>query len=52
VVSAVVLAAGASTRMGQPKQLLTWGGVPMVRHVARTFAMSEACEVIVVVGSR
>ena len=52
MVSAVVLAAGASTRMGQPKQLLTWGGVPMVRHVARTFAMSEACEVIVVVGCR
>lgn len=52
MVSAVVLAAGASTRMGQPKQLLPWGGVPMVRHVARTFAASEACEVVVVVGCR
>lgn len=51
-VSAVVLAAGASTRMGQPKQLLPWGSVPMVRHVAQTFAMSAACEVIVVVGCR
>jgi molybdenum cofactor cytidylyltransferase len=28
-----VLAAGASSRMGQPKQLLDWGGKPMVRHV-------------------
>jgi len=52
LVSAVVLAAGASTRMGRPKQLLPWGGVPMVRHVAQTFAKSAACEVIVVVGCR
>lgn len=50
VVSAIVLAAGASTRMGRPKQLLPWGGVPMVRHVAETFARSMASEVIVVVG--
>ena len=52
VISAVILAAGASTRMGRPKQLLPWGGVPMVRHVAQTFAKSAACEVIVVVGCR
>ena len=52
LVSAVVLAAGASTRMGRPKQLLPWGGVPMVRHVAQTFAASEACEVVIVVGCR
>lgn len=51
-VSAIVLAAGASTRMGRPKQLLPWGGVPMVRHVAHTFASSMACEVVVVVGCR
>ena len=52
VISAVILAAGASTRMGRPKQLFPWGGVPMVRHVAQTFAKSAACEVIVVVGCR
>ena len=51
-VSAIVLAAGASTRMGRPKQMLPWGGVPMVRHVAHTFASSMACEVVVVVGCR
>ncbi len=32
----VILAAGASTRMGQPKPLLTWRGEPFIRHVART----------------
>lgn len=32
-IAVVVLAAGASTRMGQPKQLLDWGGKPLVRHV-------------------
>ena len=52
VVSAIVLAAGASTRMGRPKQLLPWGGVPMVRHVAHTLASSMAGEVVVVVGCR
>lgn len=52
VVSAIVLAAGASTRMGRPKQLLPWGGMPMVRHVAETFAASVASEVVVVVGRR
>lgn len=51
-VSAIVLAAGASTRMRRPKQLLPWGRMPMVRHVAQTFAASWACEVIVVVGCR
>ena len=52
MVSAVVLAAGASARMGRPKQLLPWGGCPMVRHVAETLAGSTASEVIVVVGCR
>jgi molybdenum cofactor cytidylyltransferase len=33
LIGAVVLAAGMSTRMGQPKQLLPWGDTLMVRHV-------------------
>lgn len=52
VVSAIVLAAGASTRMGRPKQLLPWDGRPMVRHIAQTYAASMASEVVVVVGCR
>ena len=35
MVSAVVLAAGASTRMGTPKLLLPLGGEPIVRRTAR-----------------
>lgn len=48
--SAVVLAAGESKRMGQPKPLLDWGGIPIVRHVAQVFADGGASEVIIVVG--
>jgi molybdenum cofactor cytidylyltransferase len=33
LIGAVILAAGMSTRMGQPKQLLPWGNTLMVCHV-------------------
>lgn len=32
--AAIILAAGLSSRMGRPKQLLDWGGRPLLRHVA------------------
>jgi len=38
VQDAVVLAAGASTRMGRPKALLEVGGVPLLLHHVRTFS--------------
>ncbi|HUF40176.1 MAG TPA: selenium cofactor biosynthesis protein YqeC [Anaerolineales bacterium] len=44
----IVLAAGASTRMGRPKQLLDWGGRPLVAHVARQ-ALAAGCDPVVVV---
>ncbi|MFZ5919102.1 MAG: selenium cofactor biosynthesis protein YqeC [Chloroflexota bacterium] len=51
-VAAVVLAAGASTRMGRPKQLLPWGpqNQPMLRHVVQTTLAAGLEEVIVVLG--
>jgi molybdenum cofactor cytidylyltransferase len=47
-IGAVVLAAGASTRMGAPKQLLEVEGEPMLRRVARS-AIDAACRPVVVV---
>ena len=53
-VGAVVLAAGLSTRMGQPKQLMMWGDQPMVRCVVDVLAASgvAASAIVVVVGHR
>lgn len=50
-VSGLVLAAGASTRLGQPKQLLPFGGTTLLGHVvAEARAASSLDEVIVVIG--
>ncbi len=50
VVAAIILAAGRSTRMGQPKQLLDWGGVPLVRVVVGHALASGVHTVYVVTG--
>lgn len=47
----VILAAGASSRLGRPKQLLPYLGKTLVEHAARTALASGATEVIVVVGA-
>jgi CTP:molybdopterin cytidylyltransferase MocA len=44
----IVLAAGAGRRMGGPKAILEFHGVPLVAHVART-ALDGGCEQVVVV---
>ena len=49
--TAVVLAAGESRRMGQPKQLLRWQGEPLVTRAARIALDSGASETIVVTGA-
>lgn len=48
---AVVLAAGASTRMGRPKPLLEWRGRPFVWHVLEQARAAGAEPVIVVEGA-
>jgi molybdenum cofactor cytidylyltransferase len=45
---AVILAAGASTRMGVPKQLLQFGGEAMLRR-ASSVALKAGCRPVVVV---
>ena len=48
---AVILAAGASTRMGSPKQLLDVGGRPLVARAAEAALASCAWPVVVVLGA-
>jgi len=48
---AVILAAGASVRMGTPKQILAVGGKPLVVRAAEAALDSPAWPVVVVVGA-
>ena len=48
---AVILAAGASTRMGQPKQLLPFQGRPLVVHAVEAALATRAWPVVVVLGA-
>jgi molybdenum cofactor cytidylyltransferase len=48
-IAALILAAGSSSRLGSPKQLLPWGGVPLLQHVIgqiRSFGFDEIWVVI------
>lgn len=49
--AAVVLAAGRSTRMGRPKQLLPWGGATMLVEVVRRLRQTEVADIVVVTGA-
>ena len=51
-VGAAVLAAGASRRLGEPKQLALAGGVPLVRRAALAALACSCNEVAVVLGAR
>jgi molybdenum cofactor cytidylyltransferase len=51
MVSGVVLAAGASTRMGTQKLLLPLGGEPLVRRAVRQVCEAGFDDVLVVLGS-
>ena len=49
-VSGLVLAAGTSSRLGAPKQLLPWRGTTLLEWVVRQAENSPLDEVIVIVG--
>lgn len=51
-VTGVILAAGASTRLGRPKQLLELAGKPVLQHVVETLRSAPVDEVVVVLGHR
>jgi len=49
-VTAIILAAGGSTRLGRPKQLLPYRDRSLLRYVAETARASVAKETLVVLG--
>ncbi|HEY0581371.1 MAG TPA: nucleotidyltransferase family protein [Chloroflexota bacterium] len=51
MLAAVILAAGGSSRMGQPKQLLKFRGTSLLRRAIDTAQAAGAEQVIVVLGS-
>ncbi len=50
MISAIILAAGMSSRMGSPKQLLQLGSRPLIRIVTENVLASSVDEVLVVTG--
>lgn len=51
-VAIIILAAGASTRMGTPKQLLPYRGRGLLRHIAIEAVASQCYPIVVVLGSQ
>lgn len=47
----IILAAGQSSRLGEPKQLLDYSGQPLIRHMAQIAVDLDAGPVVVVVGA-
>jgi molybdenum cofactor cytidylyltransferase len=50
MIAAVILAAGESKRMGQPKMLLPWGNLKVIEHVVNTFLKAGIEDIVVVTG--
>ncbi|HUP16848.1 MAG TPA: nucleotidyltransferase family protein [Acidimicrobiia bacterium] len=51
MIAALVLAAGGSSRLGAPKQLLRWGDTTLLGHVLDTLRGLPFDEVFVVIGA-
>lgn len=49
--AAIVLAAGGSTRLGRPKQLLRHDGESLVARVVRLVAETHPCRLVVMLGA-
>jgi molybdenum cofactor cytidylyltransferase len=50
MISAIILAAGQSRRMGQPKMLLPWGNRAVIEQVVATFLQAGIEDILVVTG--
>lgn len=51
MIAALILAAGASSRMGESKQLLDWGGRPLLGYILEQARSWPVDQVVVVLGS-
>jgi molybdenum cofactor cytidylyltransferase len=49
-ITAILLAAGESSRMGQPKPLLPWGGLPLIQYQIASLSEASASPIVVVLG--
>jgi len=49
-ITAIILAAGRSTRMGSPKMLLPWGDTTIIEHVISVFSKAGIHDILVVTG--
>ena len=52
LISAVLLAAGESRRMGQLKALLDWQGLPLIVHQVQALMQAGANDIVTVLGHR
>jgi molybdenum cofactor cytidylyltransferase len=50
IITAIILAAGKSTRMGSPKMLLPWGDTTILEYVISVFAKAGVNDILVVTG--
>jgi molybdenum cofactor cytidylyltransferase len=50
-IAGIILAAGASSRIGKPKPLLNWKGEPFIRHVVQTAFGAGLSPVVLVTGA-
>lgn len=50
MISAILLAAGQSRRMGQPKMLLPWGKLTVIEHVITIFLNAGIEDLLVITG--
>jgi len=49
-VAGVLLAAGSSSRLGKPKQLLQWHGSLLINHITNIIKSSKVDDLVVVLG--
>jgi molybdenum cofactor cytidylyltransferase len=50
MITAIILAAGESKRMGQPKMLMPWGKSTVIQTVIATFQSAGVSDILVVTG--